>query len=263
MNRIFEKMTRLYLGAVLVFISSCTLNKSYDQALMSESLIYGRAGKFIENVYFEVEIDLTNALSKQRKIGSSDTTASIKNGGFTPGSCYNLYVTKIDDSTWDLGRIIANQEGELIMCSMNSILLKNYVVSHFGCMRGEEIYYTLVSDDGSTYLTTSTGSDLIRAKAEDGADLAIKLRSPNVDLFSIEGKGFISGEKLELTNSYSNQKIETSVIVGENGYWLSVFKIDLKKHMGETGSFTVKRQNGEILHADYLWGPNSFKMIKK
>lgn len=262
MTRIFDKVMRLSLGIVLIFLSSCMSKKPYDTTLMNESILYGRAGEHIKDVYFEAEVDDTSEESKKAKMSPSDTVIRLRSRGFPRGSCYNLYMTRIDGVRSEYGRVVANEEGKLMLQEAGSIPLENFMLNHFGCMRGEELYYTLVSFDGSTYLTTSMGSDSIRAKAKDGAILAIKMRSPNADFFTVGGQGFIPEERIDLINIFADKRAVTPAIVSEDGNWSGTFKIDLNLHKGGIGSIQVKRQDGEILSAEYIWGVDSRKSIK-
>lgn len=263
MARLFGKLTHLFLGSFLLFFSSCVSTKSYDPVHLGQSIIEGHSGNKIDDVYFEFEIDTKSDISKQiTKEASECIVFCLKNRGFPPGDHYILYVTRIDSSTVEMCRVVADNNGILLINNANHMPLENMLLPNFGCMRGEELYFTLVSNDGSTYLTTSLGSDQIRVKGDDGAVIAVKMFSPKADIFLIEGKKFIPEEKLDLSITYSDKSITYPIFVTKAGEWRKPFEIDLKQYKGGMGTFEVKRQNGEVLVGEYIWGLDSRKSVK-
>jgi hypothetical protein len=258
MTRLFDRFFQLCLAVVLIFLCSCA-SKKYFTPLLCDSLLYGKAGENIDNVYFEAEIDTESESSK--KCSKNKVIAQIKSRGFPPGSLYYLSMSRIDGLVGEMGLVEANEKGELMLIK-EKMPLENLNLIHSGFFRGEESYYTLVSLDRSTYLTTSMGSDIIRTKAQDGATISVKMRTPDADIFSLDGKGFIPEEKLDLINKYAEFEVITHVIASKNGTFNGMFQIDIKNFQGGTGYVEVKRQSGEILSAEYIWGVDSRKKIK-
>lgn len=248
-----------------LFLISCSADRSYDRDLMNESIVFGSAGEEMKGAYFEAEIDTTSEWSKKiREAKPNSVVACIKNRHFPPGGFYKLYGTRVDGVSAEIGKVISTEKGELMLELQGNVPLplENHYFIFSGFAKGEEMYYTLVALDGKSCLTTSMGSNSIRALAVDGALAAMKLKDQKGSMFTLEGKNFTPEEKITMTVTYADQTMSCPELVKLDGKWHSILLIDLKKYPSGSGTFEIERQTGEVLSGEFLFGKDIKKSIQ-
>ena len=255
MISLHKNISYLFLNTFLpLLMTSCMspLTTPYNYEHLLRSGIVGHHGEISDTMCFEAIIDTENPLSK--KLNDGSIVFSLKSSGFVPGSRFSLYMTRVQEKPCFMCDLIADENGEFITVEKNSILLRNHSIGLFGHMLGEETTYSIVSADGSIYMSASIGNNPIRMKGKDNAVVAMKIITRNVDLFSLQGQGFIPGEKLDIISSTCGEKEIYQLIVDANGKWRCSINPTPKAFKGGDGLITLKREDGEILRTKYLWG---------
>lgn len=237
-----------------LLVTSCMSPSTppYNYEYLLRSGVVGHHGEISDAMCFEAVIDTENPLSK--KLNDGSIFFSLKSSGFVPGSRFSLYMTRVQEKPCFLCDLIADENGEFIIVGKESIFLKNHLFGIFGHMLGEESTYSIVSADGSIYMSASIGNNPIRMRGKDNALVAMKIITRNVDLFSLQGERFIPGEKLDIISNTCGEKEIYQLIVDVDGKWRCSISPTPKGFKGGEGMITLKREDGEILRTKYLWG---------
>ncbi|MBA3603345.1 MAG: hypothetical protein H0W50_06840 [Parachlamydiaceae bacterium] len=210
--------------------------------------------------YFEIEPTTDEEFS--RGVRPGEIMIHFANGGFTPGSRYRLFRTLTGNKSEFMGDVIALDSGELIIKGERNIELKNFHILVFGHMLGEESAFTLMSEDGQTYLTAVAVQKPIIAQGADGITMRVRLYSRIADMVLLQCSGLKPNEELNLMSTSCNEVHHNEGKADANGWFQHFTNPCVIGSQGGEGSFVIFRKNGDYLKINYLWGEEAIKTAR-
>jgi len=177
----------------------------------------------------------------------------LESSGFKPMDRFKFYLVDMVFSKKFLADMTVNDHGSLIF-ACNALPLEDIEFAVANCMKGEQVFYVLESEDKQTCLTASFTADPIEYRWEDGAYAYAAMLSPDASLFSIIGKGFLQNEQLTIISKTCGETLAGNFEAYSDGT-INVFLLPSVVNVkGAPGKLTIQRQSSEIGSLNYLWG---------
>ncbi len=253
----FFKCTQLFV--LLVFLSSCSTSRlTIEEQEKVWTTMYLETNETSCPIYFNAIIVEEN----NPESCSNQKTVSLLNGGFTPGSCLRLYLTRISRDSLFIGNVIADNNGKLILAGKNPQKIEDQYFLLEDHMLGEESAYTLIPYDGKAFITTSILPKPLITEGTDGVKLKMRLASQEGDYFLLHASGLFPGEKVNIVST-SDNKINQALNADANGQLQHLIRPIVLGCRGGFASYELIRENGEKLKMSYPWGLEIIKTASK
>lgn len=174
--------------------------------------------------------------------------------GLKPGNRYTLYMVNTLLNKTMMGDFVVNRNGELESVK-DRILLSNHNLMVVGPIKGEQMYYVLVSSNKKTYLAVQIIPDPIEYQWSDQAYVNALLLTKDATQFMVVGKGFQPNEQLVVTSQSGDEIGHFNVETNKDGMWISIILPGTIGKKGGPASVSVKRSHSaELGTMNYLWG---------
>ncbi len=159
--------------------------------------------------------------------------------------------------------LIANENGELMIEGTENEKFENEYSLLFGHMNGEETAFTLISEDGLEIVSAVAVQKPLMALGKDGSVIKMRLATSKVDCFLVQCTGLNPNENFKYISTICHKKDQHTSAADAKGNWQTMLYPAVIGLEGGFGSLQIRRENGDDLKVNYLWGKDAIKVTRK
>lgn len=159
---------------------------------------------------------LTEQERVERKLNSSHKGEVLDATGLCPGDQYTLYAVNQAGDILCLGEYIVSNQLQLLTIQDN-LPITNHLMDLKGFMKGEIISFALICNNKNLNAGVVVSPNPIETSWTDGATISVTSTSKQMEMFILEGKGFIPNEQVRFISESWDEVMENEYVIESDG----------------------------------------------